>query len=79
MEAMNSDASLRFFDAQFQRQVRESELALNPFEKQALAFLRGTILDYGCGLGNLAVAAARQGCSVVALSLIHISEPTRPY
>lgn len=71
MEAMNSDASLRFFDAQFQRQVRESELALNPFEKQALAFLRGTILDYGCGLGNLAVAAARQGCSVVALDGSH--------
>ena len=64
---MNSDASIHFFDTQFQRQVRESDLTLNPFEQQALAHLHGTVLDYGCGLGNLAVAAARRGCSVVAL------------
>ena len=25
------------------------------------------MLDYGCGLGNLAIAAARSGCRVVAL------------
>jgi tellurite methyltransferase len=25
------------------------------------------VLDYGCGLGNLSVAAARQGCAVVSL------------
>jgi tellurite methyltransferase len=25
------------------------------------------VLDYGCGLGNLAIAAARRGCSVLAL------------
>ena len=64
---MDSDASIRFFDAQFQRQVLESDLALNPFEQQALPYLHGTILDYGCGLGNLSLAAARLGCSVVAL------------
>lgn len=64
---MGADASIRFFDTQFQRQVRESALALNPFEQQALPHLRGRVLDYGCGLGNLAVAAARQGCSVTAL------------
>lgn len=64
---MNSDSSIRFFDAQFQRQVREADLQLNPFELQALPYLHGRVLDYGCGLGNLAVAAARRGCTVVAL------------
>lgn len=68
---MNPDTSVRFFDAQFQRQVRESDLGLNPFEKQALPHLRGAVLDYGCGLGNLALAAARQGCRVVALDASH--------
>jgi len=64
---MVSDASIRFFDAQFRRQVRESDLKLNPFEERALAHLHGTVLDYGCGLGNLAVVAARRGCPVRAL------------
>lgn len=64
---MGSDASIRFFETQFRRQVRDAELALNPFEQQALPYLHGTVLDYGCGLGNLALAAARRGCSVVAL------------
>jgi tellurite methyltransferase len=64
---MTSDASISFFETQFQRQVRESALTLNPFEQQALPYLHGDVLDYGCGLGNLAVAAARKGCSVVAL------------
>lgn len=64
---MDGDASIRFFDSQFQRQVLQSDLKLNPFEERALPYLRGDVLDYGCGLGNLAVAAARQGCSVVAL------------
>ena len=64
---MDLGASVRFFDEQFQRQVREGELSLNPFEKAALPFVRGRVLEYGCGLGNLAVAAARCGCSVLAL------------
>jgi len=68
---MDSDASIRFFDTQFKRQVRESHQTLNPFEQQALPYLRGTVLDYGCGLGTLALAAARQGCSVVALDASH--------
>lgn len=64
---MTSDASVRFFDAQFQRQVREGDLRLNPFEERALPWLHGQVLDYGCGLGNLALAAARRGCTVLAL------------
>ena len=65
--SMDLGPSVRFFDEQFQRQVREGELSLNPFEEAALPFVRGRVLDYGCGLGNLAVAAARRGCSVLAL------------
>jgi tellurite methyltransferase len=33
----------------------------------ALPYLKGRVLDFGCGLGNLAIAAAQRGCSVVAL------------
>jgi len=40
---------------------------MNPFEIAALPHLRGHVLDYGCGLGNLALAAAERGCSVVAI------------
>ncbi len=64
---MPSTFSVRYFDRQFQRQVEEGDFRLNPFEEAALPHLRGRVLDFGCGLGNLAVAAARQGCEVVAL------------
>lgn len=59
--------SVEFFETQFRRQVANGDSALNPFEAAALPYLRGRVLDFGCGLGNLAVAAARQGCSVLAL------------
>jgi tellurite methyltransferase len=58
---------IAFFDTQFQRQVRESDFALNPFEQLALDYVAGTVLDYGCGLGNLTLAAARRGSRVVAV------------
>ncbi len=64
---MNTNDSVKFFDAQFQQQVRDRDFRLNPFELAALSYLHGRVLDYGCGLGNLAFAAARRGCSVVAL------------
>jgi tellurite methyltransferase len=64
---MKVNRSIEFFDAQFNRQVREKDFALNPFEKLALPYLHGTVLDMGCGLGNLSIEAARRGCSVLAL------------
>lgn len=68
---MDPGPSVRFFDALFQEQVRQANSCLNPFEQTALPYLRGRVLDYGCGLGNLALAAARRGCSVVALDASH--------
>ena len=59
--------SVEFFDRQFQRQIREHEFALNPFETAVLPHLHGRVLDFGCGLGNLAFEAAARGCSALAL------------
>jgi len=56
-----------FFDRQFLGQVERGEYALNPFEQLALEHARGRVLDLGCGLGNLALAAARRGCEVTAV------------
>lgn len=64
---MKNNKSISFFDHQFQQQVRNQDFKLNPFELDALPHLRGRVLDFGCGLGNLAIAAAGQGCSVLAL------------
>jgi tellurite methyltransferase len=63
----NSPSTAAFFEAQFRDQVGRGDFALNPFESDALEHLRGRVLDYGCGLGNLAIAAAARGCSVTAL------------
>ncbi len=59
--------SIYFFDLQFRRQVARGEFALNPFEEAVLPHLYGGVLDLGCGLGNLAIAAARKACAVTAL------------
>jgi len=68
---MAPGSSIQFFDQQFQRQVATNDYALNPFETLALPHLRGHVLDYGCGLGNLAIAAAQRGCVVTALDASH--------
>jgi len=59
--------SVEFFEGQFQRQVKALEFELNPFERLALEYLQGEVLDIGCGLGNLALEAARRGCAVTAI------------
>lgn len=59
--------SVDFFDRQFARQIGAEDYALNPFEQAVLPYVHGEVLDLGCGLGNLALAAARAGCSVTAL------------
>lgn len=59
--------SVEFFERQFQRQARERDYALNPFERAILPHLFGEVLELGCGLGNLALAAAQAGCKVTAL------------
>lgn len=59
--------SIDFFETQFRKQVAVHDLALNPFETATLPHLQGRVLDFGCGLGNLALAAARRACSVLAI------------
>jgi tellurite methyltransferase len=58
--------SVEFFDRQF-RDGGADQLKLNPFEETALPWLQGDVLDFGCGMGNLAFAAAQRGCRVLAL------------
>jgi tellurite methyltransferase len=60
-------SALEFFDRQFRRQAEAQDYALNPFERAVLPQLQGDVLDLGCGLGNLALAAAERGCRVTAL------------
>lgn len=64
---MNANRSIAFFDAQFRQQVQRHEWSLNPFEEVVLPHLHGDVLDFGCGMGNLACAAAARGCTVTAL------------
>jgi len=59
--------SVEFFEQQFQQQAARGDFALNPFEEAVLPHLNGGVLELGCGLGNLAIAAARKGCAVSAL------------
>lgn len=59
--------SVEFFDSQFRKQAEKAEYVLNPFELAVLPYLKGEVLDLGCGLGNLAMAAARAGCVVTAV------------
>ena len=70
---MGNNRSVEFFDRQFEQQIQQTEGELNPFEQAALPHLRGRVLDFGCGMGNLAMAAARAGCSVLALDASEVA------
>jgi tellurite methyltransferase len=59
--------TLHFFSQQFQRQIASQDYELNPFERLALPYVRGSVLDLGCGLGNFSLAAARLGHRVLAI------------
>jgi tellurite methyltransferase len=67
VEHLFNKKSVDFFESQFQRQVRDQEYALNPFEIFALDYVNGSVLDLGCGLGNLSLEAGRRGYCVVAV------------
>ena len=64
---MSSNRSISFFENQFREQIAARDFALNPFEKAVLPFVRGRVLDLGCGLGNLSIEAARAGAEVIAI------------
>ena len=62
-------ASSGFFDKQFAEQIKTENFELNPFERLSLDYLQGRVLDFGCGLGNLSLEAARRGHPVLAIDL----------
>jgi tellurite methyltransferase len=64
---MTPSDPVEFFERQFQRQIRDGDFALNPFEQLALPHVAGSVLDLGCGLGNFSIEAARRGCAVTAV------------
>lgn len=70
---MSVRRSVEFFDRQFEQQAVGPAVGLNPFEQAALPHLRGKVLDYGCGLGALSLAAARAGCTVHALDASEVA------
>ena len=59
--------SVDFFARQFDRQIAAGEYQLNPFEQWTLPYLRGELLELGCGLGNLSMTAAQRGHAVTAI------------
>jgi tellurite methyltransferase len=67
MEYVLNNKSVAFFEGQFQRQVRDQEYALNPFELLAIDYVKGSVLDLGCGLGNFSLEAGRRGHRVLAV------------
>lgn len=64
---MAANRTLEFFEQEFQRRVGAYDCAPSSFEEAALPYVAGRVLDLGCGLGSLSLAAARSGCEVTAV------------
>jgi tellurite methyltransferase len=64
---MTSKRSVDFFRHPFDHQIEASDYRLNPFEQWKPPYLGGSVLELGCGLGNLSLEAARRGLDVTAL------------
>jgi len=58
--------TIQFFEEKFARQAERGEFAPHLFEDAVLPHVQGELLDLGCGLGNLSMAAARRGHRVRA-------------
>jgi tellurite methyltransferase len=71
--ASDKPRAVEYFGAQFERQIAAHDYKLNPFEERALPYLSGKVLDLGCGLGNLALAAAARGAHVTAYDACQVA------
>ena len=73
MNDIREDRSVDYFDIQYGRQIHSRDYRLNPFEIRAMNYLKGTILDLGCGLGNLSLQAGQSNFHVVAVDASQIA------